>query len=141
MQTNKMTAWSLAVTLIATALTLLTAMSTHAVIPANPAASAKASPPAAAANTAPVPVSTMAHSCAACHGTHGQLGDEAFMPLAGMPETQFVRTMTDFREGRRTATLMGHVARGFSDADLRGMGQFFSAQQPLAAPTRLKAKP
>jgi sulfide dehydrogenase cytochrome subunit len=58
-----------------------------------------------------------------------------------MPETQFVRTMTDFREGRRTATLMGHVARGFSDADLRGMGQFFSAQQPLAAPTRLKAKP
>ena len=27
----------------------------------------------------------MAHTCAACHGTNGQLGDESFAPLAGMP--------------------------------------------------------
>jgi sulfide dehydrogenase cytochrome subunit len=70
----------------------------------------------------------MAHSCAACHGTNGQLGDESFAPLAGMPAGQFVKTMIDFREGRRPATLMGHVAKGFSDEDLKGMGAFFEAQ-------------
>jgi sulfide dehydrogenase cytochrome subunit len=39
--------------------------------------------------------------------------------------------MTDFREGRRPATLMGHVAKGFSDEDLKGMGEFFAAQTAL----------
>jgi sulfide dehydrogenase cytochrome subunit len=83
---------------------------------------------AAPAPSAPVLASTMAHSCAACHGTNGQLGDESFAPLAGMPVGQFVKTMTDFREGRRPTTLMGHVAKGFSDEDFKGMGEFFAAQ-------------
>lgn len=78
-------------------------------------------------NSNPVPASVMAHSCAACHGTNGQLGDEFFKPLAGMPVQQFVRTMSDFREGQRQSTLMGHVARGFTDADLQAMGEFFAA--------------
>jgi cytochrome subunit of sulfide dehydrogenase len=86
-------------------------------------------PPAPTPSTNPNPVlaSTMAHSCAACHGTNGELGDEYFMPLAGMPVQQFVRTMTDFREGQRPATLMGHVAKGFTDADIKAMGEFFAA--------------
>ena len=93
------------------------------------AATPAAPAPTATAKTAPVPASTMAHSCAACHGTNGQLGDESFAPLAGMPSSQFVKTMIDFREGRRPATLMGHVAQGFSDEDLKGMGAFFAAQK------------
>ncbi len=76
----------------------------------------------------------MAHGCAACHGTLGRLGDESFMPLAGMPVRQFVTTMTDFREGRRPATLMSHVAQGFSDTEIRAMGDFFVAVPPQAAP-------
>ena len=84
----------------------------------------------AASNPNPVPAATMAHSCAACHGTNGQLGDEYFKPLAGMPVQQFVRTLVDFREGKRSATLMGHVAKGFTDADLKAMGEFFAAQKP-----------
>lgn len=69
----------------------------------------------------------LAHTCAACHGTLGRLGDESFMPLANMPVNQFVTTMIDFREGRRPATLMGHVAQGFSDAEIRAMAEFFTA--------------
>ena len=71
-----------------------------------------------------------AHSCAACHGTLGRLGDESFMPLAGMPVRQFVTTMIDFRDGRRPATLMAHVAEGFSDAEIRAMADFFAAVPP-----------
>lgn len=72
----------------------------------------------------------LAHTCAACHGTEGRLGDEAFMPLAGMPVSQFVNTMVAFREGKRPSTLMGHVARGFSDDELRAMGEYFGAVAP-----------
>ncbi|APW46592.1 c-type cytochrome [Rhodoferax antarcticus] len=73
----------------------------------------------------------MAHSCAGCHGTLGRLGDEYFMPLAGMPQGQFVRTMVDFREGKRPGTLMGLVAHAFSDAELKAMAVYFAAVKPL----------
>lgn len=69
----------------------------------------------------------MAHTCAACHGTQGRLGDEAFVPLAGMPSVQFVRTMQDFRRGTRPSTLMGHVSQGFTDADLAAMAAYFES--------------
>lgn len=93
-----------------------------------------AAAPSPALNPNPVPASVMAHTCAACHGTNGQLGDEAFKPLAGMPVEQFVRTMIDFREGRRPSTLMGHVARGFTNADLQAMAEFFAAIAPTSGP-------
>jgi len=104
----------------------------------NAAGAAAPAAPSPATNPNPVPATTMAHSCAACHGTNGQLGDEFFKPLAGMPVPQFVRTMADFREGRRPATLMGHVARGFTDADFQAMGEFFAAQQPLGVAVATK---
>lgn len=113
-------AWSVMIALSATVVASLTARAL--------AQNAAAPAPAPVANSAPVPASTMAHSCAACHGTNGRLGDESFAPLAGMPASQFVKTMIDFREGRRPATLMGLVANGFTDEDLQGMGAFFEAQ-------------
>jgi sulfide dehydrogenase cytochrome subunit len=122
-----------------------------------PAASAR--PPASTApaaakpagpnlqNLPPVSGEALAHTCAACHGTFGRLGDEAFMPLAGLPVDQFVKTMQDFRSGQRPATLMGHVSRGLTDADLKGMAEYFARQKPavgsLAAfdPSRRGDKP
>lgn len=93
---------------------------------------ALAQPPAPAASPArpaspAVAGATMAHSCAACHGTFGRLGDEAFAPLAGMPAPQFIASMTEFRDGRRPSTLMGHVAEGFTDPEIRAMADFFAA--------------
>lgn len=133
--------WSL---LVAFGAAVAASLAVKAVAQTAPAAAATTAPAAAPAvpgpttNPNPVPAAVMAHSCAACHGTHGQLGDEFFKPLAGMPVQQFVRTMTDFRENRRPATLMGHVARGFTDADLQAMAEFFAAQPPLAATVAAK---
>jgi len=68
----------------------------------------------------------MAATCAACHGTHGKLGTVEYMPLAGMAEKEFVRAMQDFRSGKRLSTLMGHVANGFSDNEIRAMARYFA---------------
>lgn len=91
-------------------------------------------------NTAPAqpltPVSAakagelMAHTCAGCHGTNGTLANEAFMPLAGMPEQEFVQTMLDFRDEQRQSTLMGTVANGLSETQIREMASYF-AQVPM----------
>jgi cytochrome subunit of sulfide dehydrogenase len=124
--------WTLLVALGATVATSLAvrAIAQTALIPV--AVAAATAPPA---SEPMVTGEMMAHGCAACHGTLGRLGDESFMPLAGMPVRQFVTTMTDFREGRRPATLMSHVAQGFSDAEIRAMGDFFVAVPPQAAPS------
>lgn len=71
----------------------------------------------------------MANTCAACHGTHGRLEEDvAMMPLAGMDKNEFIQAMRDFRSGKRPATLMHHVASGFTDADVEAMAEFFAAQ-------------
>jgi len=72
----------------------------------------------------------MGNTCAGCHGTHGRLKGEAFVPLAGMKESTFIKAMTDFRSGARPATLMGHVARGYNDEQIKAMAEFFAKVKP-----------
>lgn len=72
----------------------------------------------------------LAHTCAGCHGTNGTLENEAFMPLAGMPEQEFVKTMLDFRDGARQSTLMGTVANGLSEQQIRDMARYFVEVSP-----------
>ena len=72
----------------------------------------------------------MGNTCAGCHGTHGRLKGEAFVPLAGMKESTFIKAMQDFRSGARPATLMGHVARGYSDEQIKAMAEFFAKVKP-----------
>jgi sulfide dehydrogenase cytochrome subunit len=68
----------------------------------------------------------MAATCAGCHGTHGKLGTVEFVPLAGLSEQEFVRAMRDFKSGKRPATLMGVVANGFSDNEIKSMAHYFA---------------
>lgn len=76
------------------------------------------------------PGEILAHTCAGCHGTNGVLENEIFMPLAGMPEQEFVKTMLDFRDGARQSTLMGTVANGLSEQQIRDMARYFMEVSP-----------
>jgi sulfide dehydrogenase cytochrome subunit len=85
------------------------------------------------ADPAPTPQASgemMGNTCAGCHGTHGRMVSEAFMPLAGMKQSTFIKAMTDFRSGSRPATLMGHVARGYNDEQIKAMADYFAAIKP-----------
>jgi sulfide dehydrogenase cytochrome subunit len=81
-------------------------------------------------SSAAKPGEVLAHTCAGCHGTNGTLQNEAFMPLAGMPEQEFVKTMLDFRAGVRQSTLMGTVANGLSEQQIRDMASYFVEVSP-----------
>lgn len=72
----------------------------------------------------------MGNTCAGCHGTQGRMVSEAFMPLAGMKQSTFIKGMTDFRSGARPASLMGHVARGYTDEQIKAMAEYFAAIKP-----------
>jgi cytochrome c553 len=73
---------------------------------------------------------TLAGNCANCHGTTGH--SRGAMPnLAGMPAGYFVEQMRAFREGKRPATVMHQLSKGYSDAELAALAEFF-ARQPAA---------
>ena len=71
------------------------------------------------------PARAWAASCAACHGTDGR-STGAMPPLAGRPKADLLRAMQDFKSNKRSATIMHQHAKGYSDAELERIADYFS---------------
>lgn len=71
----------------------------------------------------------IAANCAACHGTNGA-SSPAMPRLAGMSKAELVRKMQDFKAGRVPSTIMGQLARGYSDEQIELAASHFAAQSP-----------
>ena len=72
----------------------------------------------------------LAATCANCHGTNGH-AQGAVASLAGLPKADIVQKMAEFRDGKRPATIMHQLAKGYSDAQIEAVAAFF-ARQPAA---------
>lgn len=72
-------------------------------------------------------VKVWAAACANCHGTNGyaQPGMEA---LAGKDKADIAQKMLDFKTGRKPATLMHQIAKGYSDEQIQEIAAYFAAQ-------------
>jgi cytochrome subunit of sulfide dehydrogenase len=69
----------------------------------------------------------IAANCASCHGTDGK--SRAAVPsLAGRDAAVIVQRMKEFREGRRAATVMQQLAKGYTDAQIEAAAAYFAAQ-------------
>jgi cytochrome subunit of sulfide dehydrogenase len=73
-------------------------------------------------------VRSWAAACANCHGTNGnaQPGMEA---LAGVSRDDIVKKMLDFKAGRKPATIMHQLAKGYSDEQIVAIAAYFAAQK------------
>ncbi len=74
----------------------------------------------------PLQVRSMAASCANCHGTHGiaEAGNES---LAGVSKDELLKKMLDFKTGKKPATIMHQLSKGYSDEQLAALASYFSA--------------
>jgi cytochrome c553 len=77
---------------------------------------------------APTAARDLAAACAICHGTNGWSAG-GLPNLAGQPKEYLVRQMRDFRDGRRPATIMHQIARGYTEAQYELMAAFFASQK------------
>ncbi len=68
--------------------------------------------------------------CGACHGEDGNSANEAFPSLAGQPPLYVYYQLLQFREGRRKDPAMTAIAAPLSDADMKDLGAYFTAQAP-----------
>jgi len=72
----------------------------------------------------------LASNCANCHGTTGNA--KGGMPsLAGQPKAYLIEQMMAFRDGKRVATIMPQLAKGYTEAQIDAIAYYFS-RQPAA---------
>ena len=62
----------------------------------------------------------LAGTCTACHGSGGT-GSGAVPALKGRNAASLADAMRAFRDGSRPATVMGRLAKGFSDDEIDAM--------------------
>ena len=76
----------------------------------------------------PLHVRSWAAGCANCHGTNGQAqpGMEA---LAGANKEDMLKKLLDFKAGRKPATIMHQLAKGYTDEQLAAISAYFAAQK------------
>jgi len=71
----------------------------------------------------------LAAACAICHGPNGWSAGGSLPHLAGQPADYLVKQLRDFRDGRRPATIMTQIARGYTEEQYQLMAAFFAAQK------------
>ncbi len=71
----------------------------------------------------------LGNTCAGCHGTNGASVGNAIPSIAGLSETYMVETMNAYKSGDRASTIMGRIAKGYSDEQIESMAGFFADQE------------
>jgi sulfide dehydrogenase cytochrome subunit len=71
----------------------------------------------------------LAANCANCHGTTGT-AKGAMPSLAGQQKAYIVEQMKAFRDGKRPATIMHQLAKGYTDPQIELVADYFARQQP-----------
>lgn len=83
----------------------------------------------AMAQAAPPSPAMLSHACAGCHGTNGGSAGLTMPSLASQSKTAIVDAMKKFKSGERPSTVMGRLAKGYTDAEFEAMAEFFSKQK------------
>lgn len=71
-------------------------------------------------------VRSWAAACANCHGTHG-VAQDGMDSLAGQKKEDLVKKMMDFKTGKKPATVMHQLAKGYSEEQIDQLATHFAA--------------
>ena len=70
----------------------------------------------------------LAATCANCHNTTGRSVTNT-PAIAGQPRKVLAKALRDFKEGKRPATIMHQLAKGYTDEQLELIAAYFAAQK------------
>ena len=82
------------------------------------------------AAAAATPSATMlSNTCVGCHGPNGNSVGPASPTIAGISTEFFMEAMEEYKSGVRPSTIMGRIAKGYSEEEFQLMAGYFSKQQ------------
>jgi sulfide dehydrogenase cytochrome subunit len=71
----------------------------------------------------------LTETCYGCHGPNGNSVGPASPSIAAMDPIVFVDTMVAFAEGDTYSTIMGRIAKGYTEDEFEKMGEFLHEQE------------
>lgn len=77
--------------------------------------------------------SMLTNTCAGCHGTGGASAGPATPSISGISAVYFEEIMNRFKSGEIKSTIMGRIAAGYSEDEIKAMAEYFSKQPFVAA--------
>lgn len=77
--------------------------------------------------------SMLSDTCSGCHGTDGASLGPASPTIAGISEAYFEEIMKGFADGSVPSTIMGRIAKGYTDDELKTMAKHFAGLKFAAA--------
>lgn len=84
--------------------------------------------------------SMLANTCAGCHGTKGASAGD-MMPIIGGMEKEYLQTvLMAYKTGERDSTIMGRIAKGYTDTELKAIAGFMAKQKWVSAPIKVDTK-
>ncbi len=88
------------------------------------------------AQSAPDNTRYLASNCANCHGSNGATNVPGAFQLAGQKAEYIVEQMRAFRDGKKSATIMHQIAKGYSEEQMLALGNYFSKQPKVETVTK-----
>jgi sulfide dehydrogenase cytochrome subunit len=82
--------------------------------------------PASAAGPADAPPGAAA--CSGCHPASAAV-DTTVTRLTGRPPADLVTAMQAFKSGQLASTVMGRIAKGFTDDEIKAIAEWYGAQK------------
>ena len=77
----------------------------------------------------------LSNTCAGCHGTNGASVGPSMPVIAGMSEAFLVDSMKKFKSGERPSSIMGRLAKAYSDEEIKLVAEYF-AKYPFVRGTQ-----
>ena len=72
--------------------------------------------------------SMLANTCAGCHGTGGNSVGPASPTIAGKSAQYIMDVMESYKNGDRHSTIMGRIAKGYSEEEIKLMAEFYAGK-------------
>ncbi|UCB56026.1 MAG: cytochrome c4 [Thiotrichales bacterium] len=82
--------------------------------------------------------SMLANTCAGCHGTNGVSTGPAAPTIAGKSAEYIKEVMEYYKDGSRHSTIMGRIAKGYSDEEVALMADYYAKQKFVSAAPKQK---
>ena len=87
-------------------------------------AAAKSAPPKMISGAS---AAMLANSCEGCHGSDGNSHGPAIPTIAGMSRNYLVEALEEFRDDETKSTIMGRIAKGYTDDEIKSMAAYYAA--------------
>lgn len=85
------------------------------------------------ATAAGASASMLSDTCSGCHGTDGTSVGPASPSIAGISNDYFVEIMQGFASGDIPSTIMGRIAKGYTEDEIKVMAKHYSGLKFAAA--------